>query len=135
MYEQGFKLWSNAMNNELEFQKIIDGNEADIVIGIKDLSTAGFYGYWTNTLRPETNTINTAAIVMHKYLNDPEFLTWFLHELGNVLGLGDILCTDKIQSVMEECNTLNPKTNSRFRGEELWPYDKALIQKIYIGSN
>ena len=64
-----------------------------------------------------------------KYLKDINsykgLLTITLHEIGNVLGLGDIKPSKRLKSILEDPLPV------KFDDNELWDFDKQLIKQVY----
>jgi hypothetical protein len=53
------------------------------------------------------------------------FLTAVLHEIGNVLGLGDIRTRGDLQSIMED------PYDEIFNDDKLWEFDIKMINQLY----
>ena len=65
-----------------------------------------------------------ASIIIEKDL-DEYFLTAVLHEIGNVLGLGDIRTRGDLQSIMED------PYDEIFKDDKLWEFDIKMIKQLY----
>ena len=65
-----------------------------------------------------------ASIIIEKDL-DEYFLTAVLHEIGNVLGLGDIRTRGDLQSIMED------PYDEIFKDDKLWEFDIKMIYQLY----
>ena len=121
-YKQAFKLWDNALTT-LTFQQTSNGNGADVAVGIVD-NLPNADGWWNSTWN--SGIINNSSIRLDKdILATPNLLTTLLHEIGNVLGLGDIQPSSTIRSVQED------PFPEDFTGSSLWPDDVAMIKQLY----
>ena len=59
-------------------------------------------------------------------LNNGWLLTTAMHEIGNILGLGDLPESSQYKSVQED------PFPEYFIGNQLWDYDADLIGQIYL---
>ena len=122
---QAFRLWDDAIP-EINFVETTEGNSADITIAITHLPENA--AYWNSAVDSSKHIAKSSI-----RFNDLEMLytykeyrlTLAMHEIGNVLGLGDIIPSDSIQSVQED------PIPEDFSGSALWDYDKQLIARIY----
>ena len=121
VYQQAFKLWDDALDT-LTFQQNSNGNSADVAVGIVDYLTSD--GYWNSSW--DSGIIYNSSIRLDKdILATPNLLTTLLHEIGNVLGLGDIRPSSTIRSLQED------PFPEDFTGSSLWPDDIAMIKQLY----
>ena len=121
VYQQAFKLWDDALDT-LTFQQNSNGNNADVAVGIVDYLTSD--GYWNSSW--DSGIIYNSSIRLDKdILATPSLLTTLLHEIGNVLGLGDIQSSSTIRSLQED------PFPEDFTGSSLWPDDIAMIKQLY----
>jgi hypothetical protein len=120
---KAFQLWDDALDT-VSFEKDDSGspNAQQITIGlVNDLRDENglFELEWD-----ENNEIIKASIVIEKDL-DEYFLTAVLHEIGNVLGLGDIRTRGDLQSIMED------PYDEIFKDDKLWEFDIKMIKQLY----
>ena len=64
-------------------------------------------------------------IIIEDNLGGATFLTTIMHEIGNVLGLGDISPRQDIRSIQED------PFQEDFVGSSLWEFDVQMIKQIY----
>ena len=127
LYIDAFKLWDDALDT-VEIEKTGTDSEADISIGIVADLPFGADGKWNAVW--SNNIFSEATIRIHSdILSEPHFLTTILHEIGNVLGLGDIKPNNAIRSVQED--PFPEIFNSKF----LWRDDVAMIKQLYAENN
>ena len=118
---KAFSVWDDSIDR-IEFVETNIGNSADITVAITDgLDTDG---YWSSTW-DRNKYITKSTIELINSLGDELLMTTAMHEIGNVLGLGDIEPSLNYQSVQED------PFPEYFNGNELWSYDKQLINVIY----
>ena len=88
------------------------------------LEYLGNVGFWESTWN-ENNEITYATIIIENSLGGTVFLTTILHEIGNVLGLGDISPRQDIRSIQED------PFQENFVGSSLWEFDVQMIKQLY----
>lgn len=123
--ERAFQLWDDALDT-ISFQRTDAGNDADITVALTDLGgRGGTWGFWNSTW--DFNRIVTKSSIQFDIADAPviSMVTIALHEIGNVLGLGDINPTTAFRSIMEDPI---PET---FLSDTLWEEDVALIRRYY----
>ena len=127
LYIDAFKLWDDALDT-VEIEKTETDSEADISIGIVADLPFGADGQWNAVW--SNNIFSEATIRIHSdILSEPHFLTTILHEIGNVLGLGDIKPNNAIRSVQED------PFPEIFNSKSLWRDDVAMIKQLYAENN
>ena len=115
--------WDLALNDKF-FRETELGNDADITIALVADVPGGNDGYWNATWN--NGIINKATIQIDKDIEGtPGLLTTMMHEVGNVLGLGDITPSDSIRSLQED------PFPEDFTGYGLWADDLAIIRQHY----
>ena len=123
IYQDAFKLWDDALNT-VEIEKTETESEADILIGIVEDLPFGADGQWNAVW--SNNIFSDASIRIHsEIISEPHFFTTILHEIGNVLGLGDIKPNNTIKSVQED------PFPEVFNSKSLWPDDIAMAKQLY----
>ena len=120
---KAFQLWDDALDT-VSFEKDDSGspNAQQITIGlVNDIQDENglFEIEWD-----EGAEIIKASIIIEKDL-DEYFLTAVLHEIGNVLGLGDIRTRGDLQSIMED------PYDEIFKDDKLWEFDIKMIKQLY----
>ena len=120
---KAFQLWDDALDT-VSFEKDDSGspNAQQITIGlVNDIQDENglFEIEWD-----EGAEITKASIIIEKDLNE-YFLTAVLHEIGNVLGLGDIRTRGDLQSIMED------PYDEIFKDDKLWEFDIKMIKQLY----
>ena len=73
----------------------------------------------------ENNEITYSTIIIEDNLGGATFLTTIMHEIGNVLGLGDISPRQDIRSIQED------PFQEDFVGSSLWEFDVQMIKQLY----
>lgn len=124
VYQTAFNLWDEALES-IDFQHTNSGNAADITLAITDIDgTAGTLATWNMVW---FFPIAVKATIRFDYgdIGVEDLLTLTLHEIGNVLGLGDIHPSLGLQSVQRDPYTEN------FNGTELWQADLDMIRFHY----
>ena len=122
--QEAFFIWDNAIDR-ISFIESHNGNSADITLSATTLDVDGSLGEW-NYAYDASKHITKAIIRLNSEELDGEWLaTTVMHEIGNILGLGDIQPSDAIKSVQED-----PFVD-KFEGRELWQDDKSLLELIY----
>ena len=125
-----FSLWDKALDS-VRFRRTNLGNDADITLATSP-NTMGNLALFIRKIPRGTSHIDAARIKLNhsKFLKYPREVQTkvILHEIGNILGLGDIRCTSKIKSVMEDkCSPPEPFV----RQNNLYDFDRDLIKHIY----
>jgi len=122
---QSIKSWDDALDT-VSFKEISNYQNAEINIGFTQLSN-NFSGYW-NALW-QNNIRHKAYIqlnVLDKTLNSEDRLIHAMqHEIGNVLGLGDMHRNGDISSVLED------PFEFPFGNKTLSDFDTGLIRQLY----
>ena len=127
LYQDAFELWDDALDT-VEIEKTETESEANISIGIVAELPFGAYGQWNAVWN--NNIFSDATIRIHSdILSEPHFFTTILHEIGNVLGLGDIKPNSTTRSVQED------PFPEFFNSKALWPDDVAMIKQVYAENN
>ena len=122
-----FQLWDDALDS-INFKQSQNPDNADITIGIIDDIPGRNYGYW-GSVWDENNEITYSTIIIEKNLTGALYLTTILHEIGNVLGLGDISPRQDIKSIQED------PFPEIFVGSSLWEFDVQMIKQLYDENN
>lgn len=123
--EEAFRLWDDALTS-LNFSYVGIGNSANITLAITDIDGfGGVYGYWNSNWDSQKFITKSTIRIDGEDLNSNWMLTTLLHEIGNVLGLGDIRQMESLQSVQEDPFPL------RFSGNALWRDDLLMIRQLY----
>ena len=122
---KAFQIWDDAIEG-IKFLETNSGNSADVAIAATDIDGhGGNYGYWNYNFDGNKH-ITEGTIGFDNYdLNNGWLLTTAMHEVGNILGLGDLADSTQYKSVQED------PFPERFSGNELWNYDKYLINQVY----
>ena len=124
IFTQAFELWDAALDS-VTFERSDAGNTADVALAITNLDgPGGVDGWWSASW---WNGLFTDATIQFDPfgISRGDLLTTTLHEIGNILGLGDIRPTTSLRSVMEDPF---PET---FSGTALWEDDVAIIRSYY----
>ena len=126
-----FQSWDDALDS-VRFTENPQGAQAEIVIGYVTLTSApnqpGAIGYWTAWATD--NWINRATIKLKVgstswFSVKNQFIHVVQHEIGNVLGLGDIKPTNELASTQEDPG--QPPYGSIPLGD----YDTGMIRQLY----
>ena len=120
-------MWDDALDS-INFKQSQNPDNADITIGIIDDIPGRNYGYWGSAW-DENNEITYSTIIIEKNLTGALYLTTILHEIGNVLGLGDISPRQDIKSIQED------PFPEIFVGSSLWEFDVQMIKQLYGENN
>ncbi len=126
-----FESWDKALDT-VSFQEVQPDLQPQITIGFVDLAPSqiqpnavGFWSAWVTNASRERATIKLKSDQIKWFSNSKQFIHTVQHELGNVLGLGDITPTSKFASVLED-PWQPPYGNSR-----LGATDISLIRQLY----
>lgn len=123
LYAKAFELWDEHLDL-LEFVETYDPDKTDIAIAVVNELPKNSFGMWSATF--EGNLFQKANIqIKEDILDQPLFLTVLLHEIGNVIGLGDISPRSDIRSVQED------PFPEFFVGDTLWSDDAAMANQLY----
>ena len=122
-----FQLWDDALDS-INIEQSQNPDNADITIGIIDNVPGRNHGYW-ESVWDENNEIIYSTIIIEKNLTGALYLTTILHEIGNVLGLGDISPRQDIKSIQED------PFPEIFVGSSLWEFDVQMIKQLYGENN
>jgi hypothetical protein len=127
LYQDAFELWDDALDT-VEIEKTETDSEADISIGLVADLPFGADGQWNAVW--SNNIFLEATIRIHSdILSEPHFFTTILHEIGNVLGLGDIKPNNATRSVQED------PFPEVFNSKSLWRDDVVMIKQLYAENN
>jgi hypothetical protein len=126
-----FNSWDIALNS-VEFIEVSPTSSPQITIGYVDLipskvqpSAFGFWTAWVTESKRNRASIKLKSTKAEWFSNSKQFIHTVQHELGNVLGLGDITPTSKFASVLED-PWQPPYGNSK-----LGATDIAMIRQLY----
>ncbi len=123
--DRAFQLWDDALDS-IAFVQTDTGNAADITFALTDLGgRGGTWGFWNSSWSGARVVTKSSVQLDVADVSTISVVTIALHEIGNVLGLGDIQPTSSFRSIMEDPI---PET---FAAESLWEDDVALIQRYY----
>ena len=129
---KAFEVWDHAIES-IKFVETNDGNSADVTIAATDIDGyGGLNGYWNYNWDGNKHILEGTIQFDRLDLNDGWFLTTAMHEIGNILGLGDLAVSGNYKSVQED------PFPRKFNANNLWAYDKHLILQVYpkiIGSS
>ena len=123
-------LWDKALDS-IKFERTYDGNNADITFGTSP-NTYGNLALFVRKIPRQTGYIEAGRVklnpgILSRYPRDLQMKV-IIHEIGNLLGLGDIKCSPNIKSVQEDkCSPPEPFTG----GNSLYDFDKELIKYVY----
>ena len=122
---KAFEIWDDAIES-ISFLETDSGNSADVTIAATDIDGfEGIYGYW-NYNWDENKHITEGTIRFDRYdLNNGWLLTTAMHEIGNILGLGDLPGSNQYTSVQED------PFPQMFNVNQLWVFDQQLIDILY----
>ena len=121
---EAFFIWDNA-TDRISFIESRNGNSADITLSATTLDIDGSLGEWNYAYDASKNIIKAIIRLNSDALDGEWLITTVMHEIGNILGLGDIQPSDAIKSVQED------PFPDKFEGRELWQDDKSLLELIY----
>ena len=103
-----FKSWDAALDT-VSFVEVAPTETPQITIGYVELKPQtiqpgafGFWNSWANNGIRTKATIKLKASESAWFVNQHQFIHTVQHELGNVLGLGDIAPTKAFASVLED---------------------------------
>ena len=120
---QAISLWDEQIES-ISFKETNLGNRADLTFGITSIDgPGGIYGQWYSYWYGDVIT-DSAIRIDTDMVSSPLFEALLLHEIGNILGLGDIRKTNSIKSVQEE-------PIETFTSDQLYPDDIAMIKQLY----
>ena len=118
---KAFDIWDKAID-DIRFVKINTGNSADITVAATNLSSSGYWSYlWDSDKKIKEATIQ----FNDTRLEANHLLTTAMHEIGNILGLGDLHESGEYKSVQED------PFPEYFYGDQLWEFDEQMINTIY----
>jgi len=129
--KKAFGIWDYAIEG-IDFAEL-DYNDRSADITISSFPVDGpslNFAFWGCDY-DENMHINYAIIVFDSDdfdgndLNNEYFLLTAMHEIGNILGLGDLAPSDEYRSVQED------PFPEQFTGYELWDFDKRMIDILY----
>ncbi|MEL6934785.1 MAG: hypothetical protein AAFO17_17100, partial [Pseudomonadota bacterium] len=122
--QRAFDLWDEALDH-ITFVKTDEGNDADVTLAFSNIDGGGgtfalWNASWSDGIFDHATIRFDPPDISGGYL-----LTTALHEIGNILGLGDIWPTLLLQSVQED------PFPEMFFGNALWPDDVEIIRTYY----
>lgn len=126
-----FQSWDDALET-VKFTEIPQSAQAEIVIGFVALTSAanqpgatGYWNAWWNSNWRYRATIKLKVSNISWFSVKNQFIHAVQHELGNVLGLGDILPTNDFASTQED------SWQPPYGPIPLSDYDTGLIRQLY----
>ena len=126
-----FQSWDEALDS-VKFSEISQSTQAEIVIGYVALTSAvnqpgatGYWNAWWNNNWRYRATIKLKVSNTSWFSVKSQFIHAVQHELGNVLGLGDILPTNEFTSTQED------SWQPPFGPIPLSDYDTGMIRQLY----
>jgi hypothetical protein len=100
--KSAFADWGSVLNN-VDFEYTTDANKAQIFTGWTSISTWGYWtSSWSNFIRYTATLELNSKLELTSLSSSANLKHTLLHEIGNILGLGDILQSEKITSVMTD---------------------------------
>lgn len=122
---QGIKSWDDALDT-VSFKEILTYQDAEIKIGLTALESQ-FSGYWHSFWQNNIRHIGYIQInsLDNKITTEDRFIHTVQHEVGNVLGLGDMHRSGDINSVLED------PFEFPFGNKTLSDFDTGLIRQLY----
>jgi hypothetical protein len=99
--ERAFAAWSEASGDLIQFERSSAGNDADIALAWTFIDGPGnIGGFWNYAYN---NSLGIFDATIRFDFDDPDyFINTALHEIGNILGLGDYAPSADFQSVLED---------------------------------
>lgn len=122
VFQEAFLIWDNEID-QIMFIESNDGNSADITLSATTLDEV--WGYWDYDWDGNKNITKATIRFDADILDSGWLMTTAMHEIGNILGLGDIQPSNAIRSVQED------PFPEKFTESELWQDDKDLLNYIY----
>jgi hypothetical protein len=126
-----FESWDATLDT-VTFQEVQTDDQPQITIGYVDLipskiqpTAVGFWTAWVTNASRDRATIKLKSDRVEWFANSKHFIHTVQHELGNVLGLGDISPTSKFASVLED------PWQPPFGTSKLSTTDTSLIRQLY----
>ena len=126
-----FQSWDEALDS-VKFSEISQSTQAEIVIGYVALTSAvnqpgatGYWNAWWNNTWRNRATIKLKVSNTKWFSAKNQFIHAVQHELGNVLGLGDILPTNEFASTQED------SWQPPYGPVPLNDYDTGMIRQLY----
>ena len=126
-----FQSWDDALDS-VKFSEISQSTQAEIVIGYVALTSAvnqpgatGYWNAWWNNTWRNRATIKLKVSNTKWFSAKNQFIHAVQHELGNVLGLGDILPTNEFASTQED------SWQPPYGPVPLNDYDTGMIRQLY----
>ncbi len=126
-----FQSWDDALDS-LKFTEIPQSAQAEIIIGYVALTSAanqpgatGYWNAWWNNNWRNRATIKLKVSNTGWFSVKNQFVHAVQHELGNVLGLGDILPTNDFASTQED------SWQPPYGPIPLSDYDTGMIRQLY----
>lgn len=126
IFQSAFDLWDEALRS-VDFVYDADaGNDADVTLAITPLDgSGGNWGFWNAVWGDDLVTDRATIRFDVEDARNGWLLTTALHEVGNILGLGDIRPSGGLMSVQED------PFPQRFNRDTLWQDDVDLIRGLY----
>ena len=115
--------WGEALP-EAHFTQSDDGSRPDLFFCIGS-TPSGTDGYWNSTWTLPDRIVIESLIRFDESNSNIDFRKTALHEIGNILGLGDIKPNPNIDSIMEDPFQYNYSSNG------LTDFDVSMINTIY----
>ena len=126
-----FQSWDDALDS-VKFTETPQSAQAEIVIGYVTLTSAanqpgatGYWNAWWNNNWRYRATIKLKVSNTSWFSVKSQFIHAVQHELGNVLGLGDILPTNEFASTQED------SWQPPYGPVPLNDYDTGMIRQLY----
>jgi hypothetical protein len=126
-----FQSWDEALDS-VKFSETTQSTQAEIVIGYVALTSAvnqpgatGYWNAWWNNNWRNRATIKLKVGNTSWFSVKNQFIHAVQHELGNVLGLGDILPTNNFASTQED------SWQPPYGPIPLGDYDIGMIRQLY----
>jgi hypothetical protein len=128
---RAFASWDSVLKT-VAFQEVNANQGAQIAIGFVDLAPSqvqptavGFWSAWVKNKYRDRATIKLKSSRIDWFSNQTKMMHTVQHELGNVLGLGDITPKSKFTSVLED------PWQPPYGREKLSDFDTSLIRQLY----
>ena len=129
--EAAFQSWDDALET-VKFSEVASSSDPEIVIGFVALSSAPnqldafsyWDGWWNDNWRNKA-TIKISVGQFSWFKDKNKFIHAVQHEVGNVLGLGDIFPSTEFTSTLED------RWQPPFGNIPLSDFDTGMVRQLY----
>ena len=127
--QSAFEIWDDAIES-IKFIELPSNSTADITLSAFYVDgPESIFAEWSYDFNEDMHITYATIGFDSDDLNNGYLFTTAMHEIGNILGLGDLAVSDDYRSVQED------PFPEVFTGNMLWDFDRRMINSLYLNTD